>query len=117
MKFLALFLILISPLTGAWAQTEFPHKPITLVVATPAGGATDKTVRLLAKQLQLKWKTGVVVENRAGASGNIASSYVAKANPDGYTLLVSAAYSKLCLLIPKRTLYLLHKFPVLPACC
>jgi tripartite-type tricarboxylate transporter receptor subunit TctC len=72
------------------AQTDFPTKPITLVVATPAGGATDKTVRLLAKQLQTKWKNGVIVENRVGASGNIASSYVAKANPDGYTLLVSA---------------------------
>ena len=90
MKFLIAFFILISPLCGAWAQTDFPNKPITLVVASPAGGATDKTVRLLAKQLQLKWKNGVVIENRVGASGNIASAYVAKANPDGYTLLVSA---------------------------
>ena len=90
MKFLIAFFILISPFRGAWAQTDFPNKPITLVVASPAGGATDKTVRLLAKQLQLKWKNGVVIENRVGASGNIASAYVAKANPDGYTLLVSA---------------------------
>ena len=90
MKFLTAFLILISPIFGAWSQSDFPNKPITLVVATPAGGATDKTVRLLARQLQLKWKNGVVVENRVGASGNIASAHVAKANPDGYTLLVSA---------------------------
>jgi tripartite-type tricarboxylate transporter receptor subunit TctC len=90
MKFLTAFLILMSPIFGAWSQTDFPNKPITLVVATPAGGATDKTVRLMAKQLQLKWKNGVVVENRVGASGNIASAYVARANPDGYTLLVSA---------------------------
>jgi tripartite-type tricarboxylate transporter receptor subunit TctC len=90
MKFLAMLFMLISPFSGAWSQTDFPNKPVTLVVATPAGGATDKTVRLLAKQLQLKWKNGVVVENRVGASGNIASAYVAKANPDGYTLLVSA---------------------------
>ena len=90
MKFLTAFLILMSPIFGAWSQTDFPNKPITLVVATPAGGATDKTVRLLARQLQLKWKNGVVVENRVGASGNIASAHVAKANPDGYTLLVSA---------------------------
>jgi tripartite-type tricarboxylate transporter receptor subunit TctC len=73
-----------------WAQSDFPNKPVTIVVATPAGGATDKTVRLLVRQLQTKWKNGVVVENRVGASGNIASAYVAKANPDGYTLLVSA---------------------------
>jgi tripartite-type tricarboxylate transporter receptor subunit TctC len=90
MKFLTALLIVMSPFSLAWSQTDFPNKPVTLVVATPAGGATDKTVRLLAKQLQLKWKNGVVVENRAGASGNIASSHVAKANPDGYTLLVSA---------------------------
>lgn len=90
MKFLIALVIWMSSIGAAWSQTDFPNKPITLVVATPAGGATDKTVRLLAKQLQLKWKNGVVVENRAGASGNIASAYVAKANPDGYTLLVSA---------------------------
>ena len=76
--------------TLVWAQSDFPNKPVTIVVATPAGGATDKTVRLLVKQLQTKWKNGVIVENRIGASGNIASAYVAKANPDGYTLLVSA---------------------------
>ena len=90
MKFLIAFLILLNPFFGAWSQSDFPNKPITLVVATPAGGATDKTVRLLAKHLQMKWKNGVVVENRVGASGNIASAHVAKANPDGYTLLVSA---------------------------
>lgn len=74
----------------ATAQTDFPIKHVTLVVATPAGGATDKTVRLVARTLQTRWKSGVVIENRVGASGNIASAYVAKAAPDGYTLLVSA---------------------------
>ncbi len=87
--FLLLFFAFIQSTLG-WAQSDFPNKPVTIVVATPAGGATDKTVRLLVKQLQTKWKNGVVVENRVGASGNIASAYVAKANPDGYTLLVSA---------------------------
>ena len=87
--FLLLFFAFIQS-TLVWAQSDFPNKPVTIVVATPAGGATDKTVRLLVKQLQTKWKNGVVVENRVGASGNIASTYVAKANPDGYTLLVSA---------------------------
>jgi tripartite-type tricarboxylate transporter receptor subunit TctC len=87
--FLLLFFAFIQS-TLVWAQSDFPNKPVTIVVATPAGGATDKTVRLLVKQLQTKWKNGVIVENRIGASGNIASAYVAKANPDGYTLLVSA---------------------------
>lgn len=88
-KLFLLFFAFLSPIL-TWAQSDFPSKPVTIVVATPAGGATDKTVRLLVKQLQSKWKNGVIVENRVGASGNIASSYVAKANPDGYTLLVSA---------------------------
>lgn len=72
------------------AQGEYPAKPITLVVATPAGGVTDKTVRLLSRALQNRWKSGILVDNRVGAAGNIASAYVAKAAPDGYTLLVSA---------------------------
>jgi tripartite-type tricarboxylate transporter receptor subunit TctC len=90
MKTLLLLFFVFIQSTLVWAQSDFPNKPVTIVVATPAGGATDKTVRLLVKQLQTKWKNGVVVENRVGASGNIASAYVAKANPDGYTLLVSA---------------------------
>ena len=90
MKKLFLLFFAIFQFALVWAQSDFPNKPVTIVVATPAGGATDKTVRLLVRQLQTKWKNGVVVENRVGVSGNIASAYVAKANPDGYTLLVSA---------------------------
>lgn len=90
MKKLFLLFFAIFQFALVWAQSDFPNKPVTIVVATPAGGATDKTVRLLVRQLQTKWKNGVVVENRVGASGNIASAFVAKANPDGYTLLVSA---------------------------
>jgi len=90
MKKLFLLFFAIFQFALVWAQSDFPNKPVTIVVATPAGGATDKTLRLLVRQLQTKWKNGVVVENRVGASGNIASAYVAKANPDGYTLLVSA---------------------------
>jgi tripartite-type tricarboxylate transporter receptor subunit TctC len=73
-----------------WAQEDFPTKPVTLVVATPPGGITDKVMRLMARSLQARWNQPVVVDNRAGAAGNIASAYVAKAAPDGYTLLVSA---------------------------
>jgi tripartite-type tricarboxylate transporter receptor subunit TctC len=73
-----------------WGQEDFPTKPVTLVVATPAGGITDKVIRLMARSLQARWNQPVMVDNRAGAAGNIASAYVAKAVPDGYTLLVSA---------------------------
>lgn len=84
------FLVWMAMCGAAAAQTDYPHRPVTIVVATPAGGATDKTIRLVARSLQNKWKQSIVIDNRAGASGNIASAYVAKSIPDGYTLLVSA---------------------------
>ena len=88
-KLLLSFALAITALPN-WAQDTYPSKPVTLVVATPAGGVTDKVMRLVAKSLQTHWNQPVIVDNRAGAAGNIASSYVAKAAPDGYTLLVSA---------------------------
>ncbi len=73
---------------GAWAQA-YPTKPITLVVAYPAGGDTDVLARLLAEKLSARLRQSVVVENRTGAAGTIGSSYVAKSAADGYTLLVA----------------------------
>lgn len=64
-------------------------KPITLVVAYPPGGAPDQIARVLAPQLQERWKTSVIVVNRPGASGNLGNDSVARAEPDGHTLLVS----------------------------
>lgn len=90
MKHVLILMALLLSSTQAIAETDFPNKLVTIVVATPAGGATDKTIRLIARYLQQKWTNGIVIENRFGASGNIASAYVARANPDGYTLLVSA---------------------------
>lgn len=91
MKKLILICALAVATLSAWAQDGFPSKPVTLVVATPPGGVTDKVMRLVARSLQARWNsTSVIVDNRAGAAGNIASAHVAKAAPDGYTLLVSA---------------------------
>lgn len=75
--------------SAAMAQAKFPNRPITLVVPTPPGGSTDFSARLIAEPLSRALGQPVVVDNRAGASGNIGNALVARAKPDGYTLLVS----------------------------
>jgi tripartite-type tricarboxylate transporter receptor subunit TctC len=73
---------------GAAAQ-NFPAKPITTVVGFEPGGGTDTTARIVAPALSELLGQQVVVENRAGAGGNIAVDYVAKSPPDGYTLVLA----------------------------
>ena len=72
------------------AQT-YPTKPIRLIVPYPAGGPTDLMGRMIAEGLRLNLGQPVVVENRAGASGNLGTDFVAKSAPDGYTILLSGA--------------------------
>jgi len=76
------------PLTAS-AQ-EYPSKPIRLVVPFGAGGAVDVVARALGNELSKQLNQQVVVENRTGAGGNIAASFVAKSDPDGYTLLMGS---------------------------
>lgn len=78
-------------LSMAWSQAKFPDRPITLVVPSAPGGTTDFTARLIAEPLSRALGQPVVVDNKAGASGNIGNQAVAKAKADGYTLLL--AYS------------------------
>jgi tripartite-type tricarboxylate transporter receptor subunit TctC len=77
--------------TVAQAQGKYPERTITIVVPSAPGGSTDFTARLIAEPLSRALGQAVVVDNKAGASGNIGNQHVAKAKPDGYTLLL--AYS------------------------
>jgi tripartite-type tricarboxylate transporter receptor subunit TctC len=74
--------------TGASAQT-YPSKPITIVVPFAAGSGTDSIARIVGQQLSVAFNQSVVIENKVGASGVLAATYVARAAPDGYTLLMA----------------------------
>jgi tripartite-type tricarboxylate transporter receptor subunit TctC len=76
---------------NARAQANWPDRPVRLIVGYPAGGPTDFGGRLLQDPLQQLWGQPLVIENRAGASGIIATEMVAKSPPDGYTLFLCAS--------------------------
>jgi tripartite-type tricarboxylate transporter receptor subunit TctC len=101
--FLMAAVLVSSPLV-ANAQSDYPNKPIRLIVAFPAGGSTDIVGRIVAQKLSERLGQAIVVENRGGAGGTIGTDAAAKAAPDGYTLTLGTtstmavapgAYSKL----------------------
>jgi tripartite-type tricarboxylate transporter receptor subunit TctC len=74
---------------AALAQTPYPERPIHIVVPFPAGGPSDVLTRIIAERLSADFGQGVVVDNRPGANTLIGAQFVAKAEPDGYTLLMA----------------------------
>jgi tripartite-type tricarboxylate transporter receptor subunit TctC len=86
----AAFALAIAGLTSsAFAQAPYPNRNITLVLPFAAGSGTDTTTRLIAKEVGTALGVSMVIENKAGANGSIAASYVARSAPDGYTLFVT----------------------------
>jgi tripartite-type tricarboxylate transporter receptor subunit TctC len=77
----------LTPVIPAHAQQAYPSKIIRIIVPTSPGGGNDAMARIVASKLQERWKSAVIVENKAGANGAIASEFVARAAPDGYTIL------------------------------
>ncbi len=86
--FAAAMTVLAVMLPSLAAAQSYPTKPVHIVVPFPPGGSTDLLARKIGEQLSLVWHQPVIVDNRGGAGGTIGSDFVAKAAPDGYTLLM-----------------------------
>src|SRR5215218_6603332 len=83
----ALTLLAVSP---AGAQgTDYPNRPIKIVVSVPAGGGVDTVTRLVAERMRQQLGQAVIIENKGGQSGNLGAEMVFAAEPDGYTLMAS----------------------------
>ena len=87
------------------AQTSWPTRPISLVVPFPAGGTTDVLARALAEKLSQSLGQPVVVESKPGAGATLGADYVAKAKPDGYTLLMGAVHHTIATSVYKKLPY------------
>ena len=94
-------ILVIAASAAAPAQTPYPSKPITLVVPFPPGGTTDLLGRMVADQLKTGLGATVVVENKPGAATTLAAGQVAKAEPDGHTLMIATSTT----LAINKTLY------------
>jgi tripartite-type tricarboxylate transporter receptor subunit TctC len=95
--------LLLALITGGASAQEFPTQPLHIVVPFPPGGSADVLARVLAPKLSETFGQPVLIDNKAGASGNLGADYVAKSEPNGYTLLIgtpalavsAATFSKL----------------------
>jgi tripartite-type tricarboxylate transporter receptor subunit TctC len=90
-KLLGIAVLAASLLAAQSAAAQYPSKPIRIVTPYPPGGPTDILARLLGQRMHEDWGQPVIVEAKPGAGGNVGTDYVAKAAPDGYTLLMGAS--------------------------
>jgi tripartite-type tricarboxylate transporter receptor subunit TctC len=103
--------VLIAPLALACAAataqpgSDYPNKPIRIVVPFAPGGTTDVLARIMAQRMTLAWGQPVVVENRPGVGGTIGANMVAKAPPDGYTLLLGTLHHTIAQAVYKNVPY------------
>jgi tripartite-type tricarboxylate transporter receptor subunit TctC len=91
--------------SGTAMAQAWPSKPISLIVPFPAGGTTDVLARALAEKLQPSLGQPVIVESKPGAGATLGADYVAKSNPDGYTLLVGAVHHTIASSVYKKLPY------------
>lgn len=91
--------------TGLVQAQAWPEKPVTLIVPFPAGGTTDVLARALAEKLQQSLGQPVIVESKPGAGATLGADFVAKARPDGYTLLVGAVHHTIATSVYKKLAY------------
>ncbi len=105
---LSMFAIALGGASSAFAQ-EWPAKPISLVVPFPSGGTTDILARALGDQLSKNLGQPVIVENRPGAGATVGADYVAKAKPDGYTLLMGAVHHTIATSVYRKLPYSFQK--------
>src|SRR5262245_1359830 len=85
-----IFLIAVTLASTYGAAAQTPGRAITIVVPTTAGTGPDILARTIGEELQQRWRQPVIIENKAGASNNIGTQFVARAAPDGHTLLMAA---------------------------
>jgi tripartite-type tricarboxylate transporter receptor subunit TctC len=105
MKRLVIAFLLVIFAGAAAAQGSYPNKPIHLIVGYAPGGPTDIVARLIAAKMQESLGQPVIVENKPGAGSNIASEYVVKSAPDGYTLLVGSIANATNMVVYKHLTY------------
>ena len=84
----AMAAVALAAIWPAGAQAAFPDRPIIMVVPFPAGGSTDLVARVVAEKMTQDLGQQIVVDNRGGAGGNVGAAAAAKADPDGYTILM-----------------------------